>query len=768
MDQQQLRDLEYRCIQEQPPECTAACPIHVDARAFIGHVSKGAWNEAWKVLRRTMPFPGIIGRICDAPCQERCKRGKAGDPIQMGALERKCVSIMPPKQAVLPLPARDKRVAVIGGGLSGLTVAWDLSRKGYRVDLFEPGPRLGDSVLKKHPEVPPEVAAEELSILEKLKVRIHLEADVDDPIFPEKCRNEFDAVYLSLEAVAPGNWGLERDESGRLKIDAPLQFTSHEKVFAGGRADSVIMGTAEGRWAATSMDRFLQNVSLTAGREKDGPFETRLFTSLEGIAPLPLVSMAHPAQGYSDEEAVNEAGRCLQCECMECVKVCPYLERFGSYPKKYAREIYNNESIVMGARQSNKLINSCSLCGLCEQVCPNDFAMQDLCLQVRESMVKRGKMPPSAHEFAVLDMEFSQSDRFFLARREPDRDAVEYAFFPGCQLSSSAPHQAEQVYAHLLKTLTSGVGLMLGCCGAPAHWAGQAEKYQEVAGRWRAAWADMGRPRIITACSTCYQMFKEHMPDVDWVSLWQILVENGPPEISFQPDGPIAVTDPCTTRHEPEMQQYVRQLLDQAGVRVDELRLNLEKTECCGFGGLMQNANRDLAAEVVSRRSQMSDHDYLAYCSMCRDNLARVGKRVMHLLDLYFPFEKDSDPAARIRPGWSERQENRSRLKESMLKGIWKEDVGGMEDHQTINLIMTPDVSNLLDERRILIEDVQKVIYHAEQTGRRLRHPQNGHYKASFKPYKATFWVEYSRTAEGFEIHNAYMHRMEIVGGNGQ
>ena len=61
----------------------------------------------------------------------------------------------------------------------------------------------------------------------------------------------------------------------------------------------------------------------------------------------------------------------------------------------------------MGSRQANKLINSCSLCGLCEAVCPEDFAMQTLCLEARKDMVQKGKMPPSAHEFALLDMAFS-------------------------------------------------------------------------------------------------------------------------------------------------------------------------------------------------------------------------------------------------------------------------------------------------------------------------------------------------------------------------
>ena len=97
----------------------------------------------------------------------------------------------------------------------------------------------------------------------------------------------------------------------------------------------------------------------------------------------------------------------------------------------------------MGARQGNRLINSCSLCGLCEAVCPEDFAMQDLCLQARRAMVQKGKMPPSAHEFALLDMQFSNSDRFALARHEPGKTSSAQVFFPGCQLSASSPKQVQ-------------------------------------------------------------------------------------------------------------------------------------------------------------------------------------------------------------------------------------------------------------------------------------------------------------------------------------
>jgi len=92
MDQPQLRELEARCIQEEQPFCTAACPIHVDVRAFMAALAKGDLREGRKVLDRTMPFPAILGRLCDQPCRPFCKRGEIGDPLAVGRLEQFCVA----------------------------------------------------------------------------------------------------------------------------------------------------------------------------------------------------------------------------------------------------------------------------------------------------------------------------------------------------------------------------------------------------------------------------------------------------------------------------------------------------------------------------------------------------------------------------------------------------------------------------------------------------------------------------------------------------
>lgn len=722
-----------------------------------------------QVLRKAMPLPDLLGRICDAPCQQVCLRSSRGESIRIGDLERACVSRDHAPPRILPMPAKQKSVTLVGTGLSSLTAAWDLVRKGYTIVVIEPGPVPGVCLSEQYPRrLPSALVGSQIDLLRQLGVTLKTGIPIADPDFLDTCLMRSEAVYIGLDGVqAIDDWGLETDSRGIVRIEPKLQQTSRSAVFAGGLSAgqtlSPVRAAAEGRYAATTIDRLLQKVSLTAGREKEGPQETRLYTSLEGVADVPAIAMADPAGGYSPDEAKAEAQRCLQCECLACVRVCPYLEAFGAYPRKYAREIYNNEAIVMGARTANKLINSCSLCGLCETVCPEDFAMQDLCLQARRTMVQKGKMPPSAHEFALLDMEFSLSERFALARGAPGVDHSRYAFFPGCQLCATDPEKVSRLYDHLRSELSGGVGLILGCCGAPAHWAGQKELYSQASAEISRQWVDLGRPRLILACSTCYRLFCQHLPDIPVQSVWPVLAAgNLPPTV--QEGGPesYAVHDPCTTRHEPEIHTAVRQILDRLGAVREELTLSREKTECCGFGGLMQNAAPDLAREVVQRRANLSSHDYVTYCAMCRDSLAAVGKRALHLLDLLFQDPDRPDPAGRKRTGWSQRRDNRCRLREDLLKTIWKQAPPEEKDAPMPKLLISPRVQEIIESRRILVEDLQRVIQHAETTGQRLYHPQSGHFKAAFKPRAVTFWVEYAPNGDAYEIYNAYAHRMEV------
>jgi NADPH-dependent glutamate synthase beta subunit-like oxidoreductase len=169
--------------------------------------------------------------------------------------------------------------------------------------------------------------------------------------------DEYDAVYLAIGPNSSDMPDLQLDPQGHLQINPQTFQTSLEKVFAGGDVlrvsvyernrelhHSSVLSISDGRRAATSIDRFLQKVSLTVSRTNEGPYETRLYTNTARIPTQVSLVATASATHYTRTVAETEAARCIQCECLECVKACPYLEHYNGYPKKYIREVYNNVS----------------------------------------------------------------------------------------------------------------------------------------------------------------------------------------------------------------------------------------------------------------------------------------------------------------------------------------------------------------------------------------------------------------------------------------
>ena len=752
MDQKELREQENRCIQEHAPACKAACPAHVDVRGLAADISKADFAAAFMLYRKSVPFPGIISHICDQPCQAACLRKDLGGAIEIAALERACLEYgSQGAEPIKPLPRKSKSVAVIGAGISGLTVAHDLIRKGWGVVIYEASDRIGGGLWQTPPDIlPRDVLVNDIKIIETLGVEIRLNTSLvrtggngHRTLLSRLC-DEHDAIYLGIGPHFSDIPELKLDENGQIAID-PITFqTSLAGVFAGGDVlrvsvnfpgreleHSAILSLSEGRRAATSIDRYLQEVSLTAARVNEGAYTTRLYTNTAGIpAKAPPINTDLSTR-YSREAAEEEAARCLQCECMECVKVCEYLKHYKGYPKKYIREVYNNLSIVMGTRYSNQFINSCALCGLCGEVCPTDVDMGVICKDARAQMVEQKRMPPSAHDFALRDMAFSNGDKFALARNAPGYGTSSYVFFPGCQLCASSPEYVEKAYAFLTSTFQAeGVGLILRCCGAPADWAGRKDLFSASQAEFQAEYEKLGKPKVILACSSCYQMFQSHHPEIEILSFWDVFDQLGPKQFPAREfSAPLAVHDPCSTRYETHIQDAVRNILQKMGYEIQELPLNREKTECCSYGGLMWLANRPVAEKVVQRRIDESSLDYVTYCAMCRDFFARQGKPTLHLLDLIYGVDLESQ-ARKTGPGYSQRHENRAHLKRKLLKEVWGEDMDGSKSYESIRLIITPEVQKLLDERLILIEDIQQVIEYAERTGKKLRNKPSGHFLA--------------------------------------
>jgi glutamate synthase (NADPH/NADH) small chain len=268
-------------------------------------------------------------------------------------------------------------------------------------------------------------------------------------------------------------------------------------------------------------------------------------------------------------------------------------------------------------------------------------------------------------------------------------------------------------------------------------------------------------------CTSCQQVFRAHRPDIPVLSLWTVLDRHGLPEGTRPaPAGAVlSIHDPCTSRQAPEIQDGVRRVLARLGYRIEELPHSGRTTECCSYGGLVWLANREVAELTVRRRIAQSPRDYLTYCVMCRDLFAARGKRTLHLLDLLSGQDVEAR-ATRPSPGYSQRHENRARLKRDLLATVWGEHMDDASGWQLLRLRISDEVASALEDRLILHEDLQRVIEHAERTGERLLDRRTGRRLARHRPREVTYWVEYDvQPGPEYVVHRAYSHRLQVIEG---
>jgi glutamate synthase (NADPH/NADH) small chain len=199
-----------RCLQCKKPKCIEGCPVEVDIPAFVKLISEGDFAGAARKLKLRNSLPAVCGRVCpqEDQCEKVCIVGKKDQPVAVGRLERFAADWERTKgEVTLPekAPATGKKVAVVGSGPAGLTLAGDLILKGHEVTIFEALHKTGGVLIYGIPEfrLPKAIVQSEVNYLERLGVKVECNCVIGRIETVDELLKEYDAVFLGLGAGLP-------------------------------------------------------------------------------------------------------------------------------------------------------------------------------------------------------------------------------------------------------------------------------------------------------------------------------------------------------------------------------------------------------------------------------------------------------------------------------------------------------------------------------------------------------------------------------------
>ena len=191
--------------------CVSRCPAGVNIPGYIALIREGRFADAVSLIRKDNPFPSVCGVICEHPCEKRCRRSMVDDAINIRGLKRFACENAGDVPMPECSPPTGKRIAVVGGGPSGLTTAYFLSRMGHDVTIFERREKLGGMLRYGIPNyrLPREVLDKEIEAILSVGIKVELGVAFGEDITIKELHENYDSVYLSIGAHA----------SKRMKID---------------------------------------------------------------------------------------------------------------------------------------------------------------------------------------------------------------------------------------------------------------------------------------------------------------------------------------------------------------------------------------------------------------------------------------------------------------------------------------------------------------------------------------------------------------------
>ena len=206
-----------RCLAglQNPVPCVALCPAGVDIPGYMALVGEDRCADAVRLIRKDNPFPTACAYICEHPCEARCRRNMVDDAINIRGLKRYAVDhagVVPQPECA---PATGKKVAIIGGGPSGLSCAYYLALMGHGVTVYEEREQLGGMLRYGIPSYrfPREKLDAEIESILSLGIEVHTGVTVGRDIWLEKLEQEYDCIYIAIGAHQDKKTGIPGENS---------------------------------------------------------------------------------------------------------------------------------------------------------------------------------------------------------------------------------------------------------------------------------------------------------------------------------------------------------------------------------------------------------------------------------------------------------------------------------------------------------------------------------------------------------------------------
>lgn len=352
--------------------CRVGCPAFMDIPKMNRLIAQGKDAEALAIVKEEIALPLILGYICSAPCEGACRRKQVENAVSICQL-KKFVALENEDYFPVKETRKNKKIAIIGAGIAGLTAAYHVLRYGYDCVVFDKNHEAGGSLLSvSEDELPKSILEKEIEILQKYGAEFCLNS-VASAI---KLKNEYDAVILAS--------GTEGKEEG-IEMDPELYTTNYPNIFACGSVISpvkmAVKVLAQGKAAALYAHTFLTgNPVLKQQKTFNSRFGKLTQPEIEEYvkeskAADRMVPLRGGLPGFTKEEAIAEAARCMHCDCRKSASCILRLlsDKYQADQRKYkpeerkqVRKYFKRDVLVYEPEK-------CIKCGLCvETVKKND------------------------------------------------------------------------------------------------------------------------------------------------------------------------------------------------------------------------------------------------------------------------------------------------------------------------------------------------------------------------------------------------------------